>query len=91
MQTQAPSGKDTLVEAFGRLDTCSVSDAMDRLGIPAGCLGVGALVPGVKMIGRPTIRAVKHPMAIPMKTIPLLFTLLLGASTVMRFVGMRGG
>ena len=52
MQTQSPSGKDTLVEAFGRLDTCSVSDAMDRLGIPAGCLGVGALVPGVKMVGR---------------------------------------
>lgn len=44
--------KDPIVEKFRKLDTCSVSDAMDRLGIAAGCLGLASVVPGVKTAGR---------------------------------------
>jgi regulator of RNase E activity RraA len=43
---------DDLVERFRGLDTPSVSDAMDRLGLAAGCLGLGAVVPGSKTVGR---------------------------------------
>ena len=43
---------DALVEAFKRLDTPSVSDAMDKLGLEAGCHGIKPVVTGVKFIGR---------------------------------------
>src|SRR5206468_1488296 len=43
---------DALVEAFKALDTASVSDAMDKLGLPAGCLGITPVVTGVKFAGR---------------------------------------
>jgi 4-hydroxy-4-methyl-2-oxoglutarate aldolase len=48
----AKPAKDTLVENFRKLDTPCVSDAMDRLGIAAGCLGLSSVVPGVKTVGR---------------------------------------
>jgi len=43
---------DRLVAAFSRLDTASVSDAMDKLGLAAGCLGITAVVPGARFAGR---------------------------------------
>jgi 4-hydroxy-4-methyl-2-oxoglutarate aldolase len=43
---------DALVEAFKLLDTASVSDAMDKLGLAAGCLGITPVVTGVKFAGR---------------------------------------
>lgn len=48
----AKHAKDPLVEKFKKLDTPCVSDAMDRLGIAAGCLGLASVVPGVKIAGR---------------------------------------
>jgi len=46
------SPADATVEAFRQLDTASVSDAMDKLGLPAGCLGITPVVHGVKFAGR---------------------------------------
>lgn len=43
---------DQLVAEFGGLSTANVSDALDRLGIPGGCLGIVPIVQGVKMAGR---------------------------------------
>lgn len=43
---------DALVAAFQALDTASVSDAMDKLGLPAGCLGITPVVQGVRFAGR---------------------------------------
>jgi 4-hydroxy-4-methyl-2-oxoglutarate aldolase len=48
----AERAKDPLVEQFKKLDTPCVSDAMDRLGMAAGCLGLASVVPGVKIVGR---------------------------------------
>ncbi len=46
---------DTLLDAalalFGRVATATISDAMDTLGVPAGCPGLGALVPGAATVG----------------------------------------
>jgi len=44
--------RDEMVEAFKPLDTACVSDAMDKLGLPAGCLGIVPVVTGVKFAGR---------------------------------------
>lgn len=44
--------RDELVDAFKALDTASVSDAMDKIGIPAGCHGIKPVVTGVKFAGR---------------------------------------
>lgn len=51
-KTSAAPAKDPIVEKFRKLDTCSVSDAMDRLGIAAGCQGITAVVPGARTAGR---------------------------------------
>jgi regulator of RNase E activity RraA len=40
-----------LIKAFRELDTTSVSDALDRLGISGGLLGIKPIVPGVTMCG----------------------------------------
>lgn len=50
------SGKVTisvkhLVPEFAKLDTPSVSDAMDKLGIPGGLLGIKPVVPGASFCG----------------------------------------
>lgn len=42
---------DRLVEEFRKMDTASVSDAMDSLGIPCGLLGIQAVIPGKKICG----------------------------------------
>lgn len=51
-QPPKTSSQDQLVESFKALDTASVSDAMDKLGIPAGCHGIKPVVQGVKFAGR---------------------------------------
>lgn len=40
-----------IVERFRKLDVCSVSDAMDRLGIPCGLQGIKPVIPGGVMCG----------------------------------------
>ena len=45
------SGKED-VQKFSQFDTTSISDAMDRLGIPGGLLGIKPVVPGTKLCGR---------------------------------------
>jgi len=51
-QSLSSSASDPLVESFTHLDTASVSDAMDKIGIPAGCHGIKPVVHGVKFAGR---------------------------------------
>jgi 4-hydroxy-4-methyl-2-oxoglutarate aldolase len=43
---------DSLVERLLNLDTCAVSDACDRLGLPGSVLGIGPLSPPAKIAGR---------------------------------------
>lgn len=43
---------DDLIEKFKRLDTTSISDALDRLGIKGGCQGILPQVSGTKAVGR---------------------------------------
>jgi 4-hydroxy-4-methyl-2-oxoglutarate aldolase len=40
-----------LIEKFRKMDTTSVSDALDRLGIKGGCQGILPQVSGIKMVG----------------------------------------
>lgn len=42
----------SIIEELRNLDTTSVSDAMDRLGIVGGLLGISAVVPSTKICGR---------------------------------------
>ena len=39
-----------LIEKFRKMDTTSVSDALDRLGIKGGCQGILPQVSGIKMV-----------------------------------------
>jgi len=41
-----------VLAAFAEMDTPCLSDAMDRLGIPCGLLGIQAVVPGAKICGQ---------------------------------------
>lgn len=41
-----------IVEKFKALDTTCVSDALDRLGIPGGLLGIKPIIPGKRICGR---------------------------------------
>jgi 4-hydroxy-4-methyl-2-oxoglutarate aldolase len=43
---------DPLVAAYLHLDTACVSDAMDKLGLTAGCHGIAPVCSGVKAAGR---------------------------------------
>lgn len=43
---------DDVVKGFKDLDTTSISDALDRLGIKGGCQGILPQVPGTKAVGR---------------------------------------
>jgi regulator of RNase E activity RraA len=43
---------DMVVEAFRRLDTTSVSDALDKLGLPGGLFGIKPVVEGRPICGR---------------------------------------
>lgn len=47
-----PEKPEALVNRFKDLDTTSVSDALDRLGIKGGCAGIFPQVPGTKAVGR---------------------------------------
>lgn len=43
--------KKELIAAIKKMDTASISDAMDKLGIPCGLLGIQAVVGGRKICG----------------------------------------
>lgn len=43
---------DTNLERAGRIDTATLSDALDRLGIAGQCLGIKPLDHGFRMVGR---------------------------------------
>ncbi len=43
--------KNKLIEEIKKMDTASISDAMDKLGIPCGLLGIQAVVEGKKICG----------------------------------------
>ena len=43
---------DEIIRAFSELDTPSVSDAMDRLGVPCALPGIKPVSPGVKLCGQ---------------------------------------
>ena len=45
-------GGDEVVDALLRLDSSSISDALDRLGIPGQPVGIRPVAPGVRMCGR---------------------------------------
>jgi len=43
---------ENLIKAFAAMDTCCVSDAADRLGIPCGLLGIKPVNKGAKLCGQ---------------------------------------
>lgn len=43
--------KKELIAAIKKMDTASISDAMDKLGIPCGLLDIHAVIPGNKICG----------------------------------------
>lgn len=43
---------DEIIRAYRELDTPSVSDAMDRLGVPCALFGIKPVFPGVKLCGQ---------------------------------------
>lgn len=43
---------EQIIERLVKLDVASVSDAMDKIGIPCGLLGIHAVVPGKHICGR---------------------------------------
>lgn len=43
---------EKIIERLGKLDVASVSDAMDKIGIPCGLLGLHAVVPDKHICGR---------------------------------------
>lgn len=43
---------DANLDRAGRLDTATLSDAMDKLGIAGQCLGIKPLDPGFRLLGR---------------------------------------
>ncbi len=42
---------EKLIERLKKMDVASVSDAMDRLGVPCGLLGIKTVIPGKKICG----------------------------------------
>lgn len=49
---QADTLDSKLIDAYRKLDSSSISDAMDRLGLPAGLYGIKPVTPGVVMCGQ---------------------------------------
>jgi 4-hydroxy-4-methyl-2-oxoglutarate aldolase len=43
---------DETIARLAKLDTCAVSDALDRLGLPGAVLGIGPLWPCQRVVGR---------------------------------------
>ncbi len=42
---------EKIIERLKKMDVASVSDAMDRLGVPCGLLGIKTVIPGKKICG----------------------------------------
>ncbi len=42
---------EQIIKELKNMDTASISDAMDKLGIPCGLLGIQAVIPGKKICG----------------------------------------
>ena len=40
-----------IIDKFKSLSTSTISDALDKFGVPGGCHGISPVVPGVKMAG----------------------------------------
>ena len=49
---QIPKLDPAVIEAYKKLDSTSISDALDRLGIPGGLYGIKPVTPGVVMCGQ---------------------------------------
>jgi regulator of RNase E activity RraA len=47
-----PAGADQAIARLGRLDSCAVSDALDRLGLKGAVLGLRPLWPCPRVVGR---------------------------------------
>lgn len=47
-----PRLEKSVIEAFAKLDTTSISDAMDRIGLPSGFYGIKPVTPGAVMCGQ---------------------------------------
>ena len=47
-----PKIDKAIIEEYKKLDSTSISDAMDRIGIPAGLYGIKPVTPGTSMCGR---------------------------------------
>jgi 4-hydroxy-4-methyl-2-oxoglutarate aldolase len=43
---------DEAIDRLAKLDTCAVSDALDRLGLPGAVVGIGPLWPCARIVGR---------------------------------------
>jgi 4-hydroxy-4-methyl-2-oxoglutarate aldolase len=43
---------DTILESFLGMNTATASDALDRLGIDSGCVGIRQIVTGTRAVGR---------------------------------------
>ncbi len=54
---------DPLVDRLAKLDSCAVSDALDRLGLEGVVLGVGPTAPPAKIAGRAVTVRLKQPSA----------------------------
>jgi regulator of RNase E activity RraA len=52
MSVDPVSGAPTLAERLARLDTCAVSDALDRLGLPGAVIGLRPMWPCPRIAGR---------------------------------------
>ena len=42
---------EKIIERLKKMDVASVSDAMDKLGVPCGLLGIKTVIPGKKICG----------------------------------------
>ncbi|XBS70369.1 RraA family protein [Acerihabitans sp. KWT182] len=40
-----------IISKFKRMDTASISDAMDKIGVPCGLLGIKSVIPGKRICG----------------------------------------
>ena len=47
-----PKIDKAIIEEYKKLDSTSISDAMDRIGIPAGLYGIKPVTPGTSMCGQ---------------------------------------
>ncbi len=67
---------DDLIQRLQRLDTCAVSDALDKLGLPGAVLGLASLTIPARVVGR----AVTVKLGAPLPRLPKRH---LGAASIM--------